>query len=185
MRINLWCFVIGSLAMVSAVGLTACQSPRREVTGQPTAPGSGTTNHTPSASESSADAALPKHFRIDSEGSVEVCRLDGERVTCTNQLDPLPDNYDSWTGSVTGTLSGLTLTGTFTVHEVFHRGDDPNCRTEQRRSGPVTYNFNLDGTVVMGEGFMRYESTSSGSCPGSYSNQQWGGQGTGRWSPMP
>ena len=133
----------------------------------------------------SRDAALPKHFRIDSEGSVEECRRDGDRVTCTTQLDPLPDNYDSWTGCVTGTQSGLTLTGTFTVHEVLHQGDDPNCRTEQRRSGPVTYDFSLDGTVVMGEGLMHYESKSSGSCPDSYSGQQWGGQGTGRWSPVP
>lgn len=170
-------------SVVAAFGLTACESPSRQVTRQPSA---DTSSQIPSStSESGGDTALPRQFRIVSEGSVEECNRDGDRVTCTTQLDPLPDNYDSWTGSVTGTLSGLTLTGTSTVHEVFHQSDDPDCRTEQHRSGPVTYDFSLDGTVVRGEGLMNYDSTSSGSCPGSYSGQQWGGQGTGKWSPAP
>jgi hypothetical protein len=84
-----------------------------------------------SASEFSRDAPLPKHFWIGSEGSVDECRREDDTVTCTTQLDPLPDNYESWTGSVTGTLSRLTLTGTSTVHEVFRQGDEPTCRTEQ------------------------------------------------------
>jgi hypothetical protein len=177
---------VGSAAALAALGLTACKSPSGEVTGQPEAPKSVTTGQLrPSASKSGNDGVLPKQFRIVSEGSLEECNRDGESVTCTTQLDPLPDNYESWTGSVTGTLSGLTLTGMSTVHEVFHQSGDPDCRTEQHRSGPVTYDFSLDGTVVRGEGLMNYDSTSSGSCPHSYSGQQWGGQGTGKWSPLP
>ncbi len=131
------------------------------------------------------DSLLPRHFRIESEGSSQDCHVETDRVRCSVLLDPLPDNYDAWTGEVTGTLSGLTLTGSSVTTENFHQRDDPNCRTEQRRSGPVTYDFDLDGTVLMSEGLMRYETQGSGSCPDSSAGQQWGGQGSGIWSPAP
>ena len=159
------------LVLVPAV--TACAVSASQTTPTPT----------PTSAEKSGNPLLPRHFRITSEGSTQDCLIEGDRVRCSLLLDPLPDNYDAWTGEVTGTLSGLTLTGTSTTTENFHQRDDPNCRTEQHRSGPVTYDFDRDGTVVMGEGLMRYETWSSGSCPGTSAEQQWGGQGTGVWSP--
>lgn len=96
----------------------------------------------------------------------------------------MPDNYESWTATTTGTLSGLTMTGTFTIQEIFHQADEPSCRTERSLSGPVTYAFALDGTVVMSGGMFQTETRSSGSCPGSSSGKSPIGQGTGLWSPI-
>ena len=142
----------------------------------------GCTSEVGGVGASAAPSALPPHFRIESVGSVQDCRLDADRVRCDTSLDPLPENYESWTGQMTGTLSGLTLEGTSSMREIYHPAGDPGCRVDHRRSGPVTYEFSLDGTVVMGEGQMDYETTQSGSCTGSFSGTQWGGQGTGLWS---
>lgn len=183
---NHYCRIaIGSAVAVAVSGLAACGPQCRDATDVPATPDVGTTSQpSSSASESGKDAALPKHFRIESEGRIEECRVNGDKVSCTMRLDAMPDNYEFWTGGFTGTLSGLTLTGILTTQQIFHLKDDPSCRTVQRRSGPATYEFSLDGTVVMGEGLMQYEIENSGSCPGSgsFTGQQWGGQGTGTWS---
>ena len=158
-----------SSALAAAVSLLAACGTQSRDTIQP-APG---------------DSALPTHFRIDSEGRIEECRVDAVKVSCTTRLNPIPDNVESATGEFTGTLSGLTVTGTLTTQETFHM-TDPSCRTVQRRSGPATYEFSLDGTVVMGEGLMQTDTVNTGKCPGegSYSGKHWGGQGTGTWSPI-
>jgi len=186
MRTHHYRVVIGSAAVLAVFGLAACEPQSGDVTGRPTPPNVGTTGRRPSpASESNEDRALPEHFRIESVGSITECRVDGDKVSCTSQLVPMPDNVESWTDETTGTLSGLTLTGTSTTQETRHM-TDPSCRTVQRRSGPVTYEFSPDGTVVMGEGLMQYDGENSGTCPGSgsFAGKQWGGQGTGTWSPI-
>lgn len=175
---------VGSaLAVVVAVSLlSACETQARDTT--KTASSMGTTIESLSPATNTA-SALPKHFRIDSEGRIEECRVDADKVSCTTRLNPIPDNVESATGEFTGTLSGLTVTGTLTTQETFHM-TDPSCRTVQRRSGPATYEFSLDGTVVMGEGLMQTDTVNTGKCPGegSYSGRHWGGQGTGTWSPI-
>lgn len=75
-----------------------------------TAPAVGTTAASPPSSAPAPDPSLPKHFRIARVGSVQGCQLDADTARCTNRLDPLPENDESWTGQLTGTLSGLTLT---------------------------------------------------------------------------
>lgn len=87
-----------------------------------------------------------------------------------------------------GRIEELTVTGTLTTNETFHM-TDPSCRTVQRRSGPATYEFSLNGTVVMSEGLMQYDTVNTGKSPGegSYGGQHWGGQGLipGRRSSSP
>lgn len=173
-----------SAVVVAVAGLAACGPQNRNVAGEPAVPTTGMSQPSSSASGSGMDSALPKHFRIESVGFIHDCRTDGDKVSCTTQSVPMPDNHESWTEEMTGTLSGLTLTGTSTTQEIFHQRDDPKCRTVQRRSGPVTYEFSPDGTVVMSEGRMHYDTKDTGDCPGSgsYTGEQWGGQGTGTWS---
>ncbi len=167
-----------ALASVAAVGLYA------PILGLPLPTSATTSQPSPSVPESDKDSPLPKHFRIDSEGTIEECRVTGDKVDCTTRLDPMPDNYESWTATTTGTLSGLTMTGTFTIQEIFHQADEPSCRSERSLSGPVTYDFALDGTVVMSGGMVQVETRSSGSCPGASSGKSPIGQGTGLWSPI-
>lgn len=144
------------------------------------------TEEPPATTQSGTEAGLPARFRIESAGSVQDCRVNGENLSCTGRLEPLPDNYELWTAETTGTVSGLTFTGTSTTHEIFHSADRPECRTVQTRSGSVTYEFSGDGTVLMSEGQMLSDTQNSGPCPGAgtYSGKQWGGQGTGVWSPI-
>lgn len=181
-----YCIAIGSALMVTVCGLAACESQDGKTTGPSPTSSASTTIESPSpTTESATPSPLPKHFRIDSEGRIEECRVDGAEVSCTTQLNPMPDNVEIAAGEFTGTLSGLTVTGTLTTQETFHM-TDPSCRTVQRRSGPATYEFSLDGTVVMGEGLMQTDGVNTGDCPGKgpFSGKHWGGQGTGTWSPI-
>lgn len=51
-------------------------------------------------------------FRLGyAEGPVQDCTVDGVAVTCTLSVVG-PSSVESYTGTVTGTLSELTLTGT-------------------------------------------------------------------------
>ncbi len=133
-------------------------------------------NPAPPTETTSGDSnrkTLPQHFGINYNGVVASdCRASGDTVTCKDiRQDPLAEDQDSWTGGVTGTLSGLTMTGTKTIHIEGHYSGEPGCFYTQEATGPATHVFNSDGTVTMREGPLQWQKTNHGSCSGGDSPQ--------------
>jgi hypothetical protein len=95
-----------------------------------------------------SSTGLPQHFGIKAADVVYDCTRSGEAITCTGTRN-LSEGWDSITEEVTGTLSGLTMTGSLKRHGTGHAPAMPGCRSEHDSTGPVTYVFNLDGTVTM------------------------------------
>lgn len=110
------------------------------------------------ASTTSSSIGLPpmKHFRIGDQryGAVHDCYVNDNAVTCTLSMEP-SYSVQSYEGTVTGTLSGLTLTGTQTTHQRYPDETDRSCIWTTDTSDPVTYVFSLDGTVAMRGGTRR------------------------------
>ena len=77
----------------------------------------------------------------------------------------------SYTGSVTGTLSGLVMTGTSTTDQTGHDATDPSCLWQMETSRPITYYFSRDGTVAIRQGPGQWRMTHSGSCSGTDSGK--------------
>ena len=156
MRTPLCRNVIGSVVAV-ALGLAGCSARGQDTTKPPiseigTTPTAPTTPPAPPSTRDHNGSALPpmKHFRIgdDVYGPVHDCRVSDDAVTCTLSWEK-PYSVESYTGTVTGTLSGFTMKGTSTIHQTYRDETDPNCLWDQDVSGPVTYIFSLDGTVAM------------------------------------
>jgi hypothetical protein len=116
--------------------------------------------------------ALPAHLGIPYYADADIdCRLSGDAVNCKASRGPnLP--LVSETLEITGTLSGLTMTGTYTSRvEMGGSG----CNSVTDISGPATLVFTLDGTVVVRKGPSQAQSTyTPSSCgnPGSWTIQE-------------
>lgn len=171
------------LATLIAVGVPGCTSISQ---GLNTPPAFASTTNRPTATSSAGGEATTlspmKHFRIgDDYGPLHDCRVTGTSVTCTLTWAE-PYSVESYTGTVIGTFSGTTLTGTSTTHQRFHDEVDPRCIFDQDTSGPVTYEFSLDGTVTMRGGPSDVQATRSGSCSGTESGttSQW--ESFAKWS---
>lgn len=145
----------------------------------------GSANPPPSTSTGGTGRkGLPSHLGITYDGAlISDCRVSGEAVTCKviNPNAPV-GNQDSWTSEVTGTLSGLTMTGTETIHVEGHYDGQPGCLYTEKASGPVTYAFNSDGTVSMRGGPMQWQHTDYGNCSNSYSQTSPENEVTAEWS---
>ena len=142
-------------------------------------------NPAPPTSTSAADNSrkgLPQRFGIDNDYIAIDCRVSGETVTCTESMKTPGTGVDSFTGMVTGTLDGLTMTGTATSHLTGHDVGEPACTYTEDISGPVTYIFSPDGTVMMRQGPNQRQKTNSGSCSGSDSGTTPLWENTGKWS---
>lgn len=176
-RMNLQQNIIGLILVITA-GLTGCSSDSLNAIAPPALA------DTPTTSTPSDSTALPpmKHFRIgDSYSPIQDCHVDGADVTCEIWDEPTP-SVELYTGSVTGTLSGATLTGTSTIHQRYHDEADPHCIIDQDTSGPITYVFSLDGTVLMRGGPTDEYLNRSGSCPGRESATGGLWESSGKWS---
>lgn len=146
----------------------------------------GNPNTPPSASAGGdTSKGLPAHLAIQVSGNGDArydCRVSGESVSCTASLSAPFGSVDSYEETFTGTLSGLTATGSFKGHQVGHAPADPSCHFEQDLSGPATYTFNLDGSVVIRQGPAQSQGTYSCSGPTSYIVDAW--ELTGEWTAM-
>ncbi len=112
-----------------------------------------------------------KRFRIGGEGygPVQDCSLGtNDTVTCTASWDD-PYQVDTYTGSFTGTLSGLEMAGTSTTNQTGHDATDPDCLWQMETSAPVTFTFSPQGTVTARSGPGVWRKTNSGSCSGTES----------------
>ena len=126
---------------------------------------------------------LPLHFGITAEGTSSDCRVSADKVTCTQSLDAAPDYLDSYTGTVTGTLSGLSMSGTWSARQVTHAPMDPSCVMTDELSGPVTYTFRTDGTVTMRVGPYRVIRTTGAGCSNTDPVTNPAIEYAGTWSP--
>ena len=142
--------------------------------GNQSPPSSSTTN-------SGDNKVLPQHFQIKSEDrKLTECRVNGQSVTCTQSWSPpVPDA--EWNSTVTGTLSGLTMTGT----QKGTSRSGPGCTSYGQHSGPVTYVFDPSGTVTMRTGPLEQNFTFSG-CLSNEPTQNTAPllEATGNWSPI-
>ncbi|MGV1089387.1 MAG: hypothetical protein ACOYBX_15515 [Mycobacterium sp.] len=126
---------------------------------------------------------LPQHLGIETTGDGKGkydCQINGDSVSCTEDLREPFGTTDSYSAKFTGTLSGLTATGTFEGHQTGHSPADPSCRYEQDISGPATYAFKLDGVVLIQQGPAQVRGTDSCSGPNSVTIDTW--ESTGKWS---
>lgn len=103
---------------------------------------------------------LPQHFAIEhSDGTESDCRVSGDEVTC---VESYPGSAPAEiTGKVIGKLSGLTMTGSLHKHSTV---ESDGYISEVDYSGPVIYNFKLDGTVTKREGPIQQQFSCSGGC---------------------
>ena len=124
-----------------------------------------------------------KHFQIGDEtyGSVHDCYVDDDAVACTLRMEP-SYSVELFEGTVTGTLSGFTLTGIQKTHQRYPDEADRSCIWTTDTSDPITYVFSLDGTVLMRGGPGESHSTRSGSCTGSESGKGGPWESSDKWS---
>lgn len=115
----------------------------------------------------------------DGKGDYD-CQINGDSVSCTERLGEPFGTTDSYSAHFTGTLSGLTATGIFTGQQTGHSPGDPSCHYEQEISGPATYAFNLNGTVLIRQGPAQVRGTHSCSGSNSVTIDAW--ESTGTWS---
>lgn len=131
-------------------------------------------------------AGLPQRFRISFDTTTIDCRVNGDDASCTQtREESLPSGgHYSLSGEITGTVSGMTLTGSFKDHST-SSGHSSGCVSEQDHSGPVRYEFRRDGSVAMRWGPAHVDTVFTGACsnapPTSESYPVW--EGTGTWSP--
>lgn len=129
------------------------------------------------------NTVLPGHLQIKGDNRIITdCRVDGNSVTCTQAFSPpVPDA--EWNSTVTGTLSGRTMTGT--QKGTLRSGSGAGCTSYGQHSGPVTYVFEPDGTVVMRIGPLEQNFTYSG-CLTNAPDQSTEPvrEATGAWSPV-
>jgi hypothetical protein len=128
---------------------------------------------------------LPERFELKGDfGVVSDCRVSGESITCKESWNAVGEGVESDTSTVTGTLTGLTMTGTREMRRIGHVPSDPTCGYTEDHSIPVTYRFSPDGTVAMSNGPGQWKITHTGSC--SYLSPDTGtsasGDATGMWS---
>jgi hypothetical protein len=132
----------------------------------------------------SSKGVLPRNFGMDVQGLISDCRVDGDALTCSvSSEEPTATGKFTQTGEVTGTLSGSTMKGTWKSQS---RSDGlPGCVSEGQLSGPVSYSFNPDGTVMMRWGPLQQQFVYKGSCSGAppYSGTAPARALTGTWSP--
>ncbi|EUA20166.1 putative lipoprotein [Mycobacterium kansasii 662] len=171
---------VAAMTMVT-LWLAGCHS---TTTGRPVAQPENGRKDGPASTTSSGIGLPPmKHFRIGDQryGTVHDCHVNGNAVTCTLSMEP---SYmvQSFEGTMTGTLSGVTLTGTQTTHQRYPDETDRSCIWTTDTSDPVTYVFSLDGTVVMRGGPGEVHSTRSGSCTGSESGNGGIWESSEKWS---
>lgn len=114
-----------------------------------TSGGAGTGANPPASrsSESGSGKGLPQHFGIDTEHFAYDCLVSGNAVTCTATWKTATAEIDSFTHEVTGTLAGLTMTGTAVSNTKYH--NSAGCSLEGNDTHPITFAFSSDGTVAV------------------------------------
>lgn len=134
------------------------------------------------AAESSTGRGLPNALSIETAEDHYDCTVNGTAFGCSSTKTRLQAGLQYWRGQVTGTLSGLTMTGTYSQESYGHNTIDPGCLASNTWSGPVVFAFSPDGTVEMKWGPVRWEQTLSGTCTGAGGDTLAASAWTAKWS---
>ena len=114
------------------------------------------------AAEDNRGATMPQRFTVDLkyDNYSFDCQKSGAAVNCTQQgAAPLAELITD-TGEIVGSLSGLTMTGTWTNHK--ENGSD--CVNVMDSSIPITFVFNTGGNVTIKLGAYEQRHTYRGGC---------------------
>jgi len=175
----MWANFFRAIAAASAVlALAGCGSTPSKPSVAPFTIITGPSSTTTSRDQNGPGLPPMKHFRIggDSYGPVQDCHVIDSSVTCTSTWNE-PYQADTYSGDFTGVLSGMAMTGTATTHQTGHDANDPRCLWQTETSGPSTYEFSLDGTVVNRTGPGQWRTTHRGSCSGEESGTSSASEG--------
>lgn len=118
-----------------------------------------------STSTGSAGNTLPQRFHIGYQTTNVDCQRDGNTASCREtHEEALPDGGQYvLSGDITGTVSGMTMTGSFKGHST-SSGHSTGCVSEQDHAGAVRYDFNPDGSVAMHLGPTTVHTVYTGEC---------------------
>lgn len=122
--------------------------------------------------------ALPQRFTMSFQGFASDCRVSGETVSCTSTLEPRPADIDFFQSTFTGSLSGMTVSGTETRNQ---KGHYPNgCTYDENYSTPSIFTFESGGSVRLT--FSTGQRQSRFSCDEATSGTTPAGEVSGTWS---
>ncbi|WP_099224452.1 hypothetical protein [Mycobacterium persicum] len=183
------------LLLAAAAGATAWQiagcAPGSHQSVQPTpaAPRPTAPVSTSTSSAGGGEATLPQHFEIQYGDLVSDCRVSANSVTCNETLKNLKPTA-SYTGTMTGKLSGMTVTGYARSYATNPDPQSPECTGTAEMSGPISYIFRPDGTLSARWG--PYQRTFTNSCltsqpppnSGEDPNREPVSEWTATWSPI-
>lgn len=134
---------------VTAEDVADCMDAFRSCTSGGASRGGNASSPKSSAAPGSTIKSLPERFSITVSSSLD-CQANGNAVTCTG--NPGHPQATVQVDKLTGTLSGLTLTGSRTRHMEIPDDRGPSCPIIVDHSAPVTIIFNLNGTAVVRDG---------------------------------
>lgn len=89
---------------------------------------------------------MPDHFEMQNGDLVSDCRINADSVTCSETLKNLKPTQ-SYTGTMTGTVTGMTVTGSARSYATYPDPQSPECTGTTEMTGPITYTFRPDGTL--------------------------------------
>ncbi|MDP7705731.1 hypothetical protein [Mycobacterium sp. TY815] len=131
----------------TALQLAGCTSGNRPAA--PSTPSTSDSTHSISIASSSTDgspASLPAHLEIRNGDLVSDCRINANLLTCNETLKNLKPTQ-SYTGTMTGKVSGFTANGSARSYATNPDPQSPECTSTTEMSGPITYVFRPDGTL--------------------------------------
>ena len=131
--------------------------------GNPAPPVSTTAGRKPSTpAGGKTEGTMPQRFTValNYDNYSFDCQTSGTAVTCTQQGAATMAELITDTGEIVGSLSGLTMTGTWTNHK--ENGSD--CINVMDSSIPITFVFTTDGKVTIKLGAYEQRHTYRGGC---------------------
>lgn len=182
------------LLLAAAAGATAWQiaacATGSHQSGQPTPARPGpTAPMSTSTSAAGGEATLPEHFEIQYGDLVSDCHVNANSVTCNETLKNLKPT-ESYTATMTGKLSGMTVTGYARSYATNPDPQSPECTGTAEMSGPISYIFRPNGTLSARWG--PYQRIFTNSCltsqpppnSGEDPNREPISEWTATWSPI-
>ncbi len=125
------------------------------------------------------EGALPKRFAINGQYEAYDCSVNGAAVSCTVAAHSSAASADYWSAAITGTASGMSVTGTMTIDQ---RMEANGCVMEDHGSGPWSAVFDAGGSVSLREGPFQWQRKPV-SCANWDPWTQPGYEATGTWAP--
>lgn len=131
---------------VMAIQLAGCTSGNRRSVSPTPSESNSTRSMSTTSSSAEGGPSLPAHFEIQNGDLVSACLISADSLTCNETHKKLKPTQ-SYTGTMTGKVSGLTVTGSARSYETYPDPQSPECTGTTEISGPITLIFRPDGTL--------------------------------------